>query len=275
MIWRNQIANQREHRSTRRVVRLHFESEEKKCLLKLNPSSYDTDEIFSRVVPPDFHLLYETNRYSVPWTLVGITITVRINSTVIKIYYHERFITAHPRNYRKNQVITDERHRAGLLQRKPGGSSEGWQLAAVKNIGPKMREYVNLLRTGHRSLRQELTKILALSTVYGDQAIHSACDELLKSAVVGVEALELTLKRLYPAQQNKLQLEPIHFQNQKLNQSSPAVDLRQYDALLFETDHSTSALECKETDAIPTRPDSNSATPSGVEVETLERDAPI
>src|SRR5262249_32246755 len=30
IVWRNNIANQREHRSTRRIVRLHFESEEKK-----------------------------------------------------------------------------------------------------------------------------------------------------------------------------------------------------------------------------------------------------
>ena len=67
IVWRNQIANQREHRSHRRVVRLLFESEEKPKLLPLNPVPFDTDEVFSRHVPPEFHLQYESNRYSVPW----------------------------------------------------------------------------------------------------------------------------------------------------------------------------------------------------------------
>jgi transposase len=253
ILWRNQVANQREHRSTRRVVRLHFESEEKAHLLKLNPSPYDTDEIFSRVVTPDFHIIYESNRYSVPWTLVGITVTVRVNSGSIKIFYHEKFITSHPRSYRKNQVLTQASHQAGLLERKPGGSREGWQLAAVKSIGPKMQEYVDLLRTGPRSLRAELSKILALSTVYGDPAVHNACAALLQAGVVGVEALELTLKRLHHPGQSKLHPEPIHFQNSKLNRSVRPVDLRQYDALLLEARNPRASELNERDDADPTR----------------------
>lgn len=254
MIWRNQTANQREHRTTRRVVRLYFESQEKPHLMALNPSPYDTDEVFSRVVPPDFHILYDTNRYSVPWTLVGITVTVRVNPTVLKIFYNERFICWHTRTYQKNQVVTDEKHRTGLLERKPGHSREIWQLAAVKNIGPRMKEYVDLLRGGHRSLRNELSKIMALSTVYGETAVHVACEELLQAGVIGVESLELTLKRLHHPAQAKLQPEPINFQNQKLNRVVPVFDLRRYDALLFESkDNSASENEGNYGD--PTKPE--------------------
>lgn len=243
IIWRNQFANQREHRSTRRVVRLLFETEEKPALLSMNPNPYDTDEIFSRVVPPDFHVIYDTNRYSVQWTLVGITVTLRINPQLIKIFYNERMVAFHTRSYLKNQVFTLPSHKAGLLERKPGGSREGWQLACVKSIGPKMNEYLELLRSGHRSLRSELAKLLALSTIYGNEAVHEACKDLLGSSIVGVEALELTLKRLHHPAQTKLQPEPINFQNQKLNRAAPAVDLRRYDALLFESKNSSASNE--------------------------------
>ena len=40
--WKNQIANQREHRSTRRIIRLVFEGEEKAALMAMNPNSYDS-----------------------------------------------------------------------------------------------------------------------------------------------------------------------------------------------------------------------------------------
>jgi len=67
-------------------------------------------------------VVYDTNRYSVPWTLVGMTVTLRINAHLIKIFYNERLVAHHVRSYLKNQVLTIEIHQQGLLERKPGGS---------------------------------------------------------------------------------------------------------------------------------------------------------
>ncbi len=243
--WRNQFANQRLHGSTRKIPRLHFESDEKPALRALSESKYDTDEIFSKVVGPDFHILYDTNRYSVPWTLTGLSVTLRVTAADIKIYYHERFITAHVRSFVKFKVFTNEKHLAGLLERKPGNSREGWQIAAVKQIGPRMAEYLDLIRSGQRSLRSELGKLLALATVYGDEVVHAACESCLQAGVIGVENLELTLRRTHPAATSQLAPEPIAFQNQKLNRIVPTVDLRQYDALLFGSNTTESAAKDK------------------------------
>jgi transposase len=237
IIWRNQIANQREHRSHRRVVRLLFETEEKPKLTPLNPVPYDTDEVFSRHVPPEFHLQYESNRYSVPWTLVGLTVTVRVNNLEIKIYYNEKFICSHPRSYLKNKVFTTEGHRAGLIARKPGSTRESWQLGYVKGLGPKMAEYVELVRQGPRSLKNELTKLIALTTVYGEEMVLTACAECLGAGLVGVDNVELYLKRRHHPSSTVMQLAPIHFESEKLNRVHPAVDLRKYDALLFEVEN--------------------------------------
>lgn len=237
IIWRNQTANQREHRSHRRVVRLLFETEEKLKLMPLNPVPYDTDEVFSRHVPPEFHLQYESNRYSVPWTLVGLTVTVRTNNLELKIYYNEKLICSHGRSYLKNKVFTTEVHRAGLLERKPGATRESWQLGYVKGLGPKMAEYVELVRQGPRSLKNELTKLIALTTVYGEEMVLAACSECLAAGLVGVDNVELYLKRKHHPAQTVMQLAPIQFESAKLNRVHPAVDLRKYDALLFEVEN--------------------------------------
>lgn len=241
IVWRDQIANTREHRSTRRVVRLFFESAEKPHLMLRNPVPYDTDEIFSRNVTSDFHLQYETNRYSVPWTLVGLTITVRVNSRELKIYYHEKFICSHQRSYLKNKVFTTEVHRAGLLERKPGATRETWQLGYVKSLGPRMAEYVELVRQGPRSLKYELSRLVALVTVYGENVVLDACAECLGSGIVGVDNLELFLKRQHHPSKMNLNPEPIKFNSEKLNRVHPAVDLRKYDALYFEGENHMSA----------------------------------
>lgn len=240
-VWRNQIANQREHRTTRRVVRLMFESEEKSKLLDLNPVPYDTDEIFSRQVTSDFHLQYETNRYSVPWTLVGLTVTVRVNNQEFKVFYNEKFICFHVRSYLKNKVFTTEAHRTGLLERKPGATRETWQLGYVKSLGPKMAEYVELVRQGPRSLKYELTRLVALVTVYSEAVVLEACKECLSSGIVGVDNLELFLKRKHHPSSTNLNPELMQFESEKLNRVHPAVDLRKYDALYFEGENQASA----------------------------------
>lgn len=227
--WRDSIANQREHRSTRKVPRLHFEAVEKAVLRPMNEHSYDTREVLSRVVPPNFLIAYESNRYTVPWTLVGLTLTVRVGDKAIDIYYNDRKVAGHVRRYTKNMVYECSEHMKGLLERKPGASKEGWQIAAVKNIGPAMGDYLNLLRSGHRSIRNEVSRILALATVFGDVAVNATARDLLAHGVIGVDNLELALKRTH----EEIAPAPITFQNSKLNRVVPTVDLRRYDALLF------------------------------------------
>ena len=231
--WRDEIANLREHRSTRRIPRLHFEADEKNLLRPMNPFPYDTAEIFSRVVPPTFLIAYESNRYSVPWTLVGMTLTVRSSDESIEFYYHDQLVAQHIRSYAKNQIFESRAHFRELLERKPGVTREGWQIAAVKNIGPSMVGYLNLVKVGHRSLRNEVSRILALATIYGEKNVNSACEALVARGIIGVESLELSLKQSHHPSECDLQPSPLQFQNAKLNRVVPTVDLRRYDALLF------------------------------------------
>ena len=232
-VWRDEFANRREHRSTRKVPLLHFESAEKHLLRPMNPHAYDTTEAFSRVVPPNFSIPYETNRYSVPWTLVGLTLTIRASDRVLDFFYHEKRVARHVRSYDKHQIFENREHFKELLARKPGGTREGWQIAAVKNIGPAMPGYLDLIRSGHRSMRTEVSRVLALATIYGEKNVNSACEALLKSGVIGVENLELALKSEHHPSMCELQPSPLQFQNSKLNRIVPTVDLRRYDALLF------------------------------------------
>jgi hypothetical protein len=161
-LWCDNIANKREHRSTRKIPALHFDTTERAVLMAMNPHPYDTAEILTRIVPPQCHVAYETNIYSAPWTLVGMSVTIRVDENEVLIFYKEKCVARHLRNYRKSKTITDPAHLKGLLERKPGGSGASWQLAAVKAIGPELEKYLDLIQSGQRSLRQELSQILAL-----------------------------------------------------------------------------------------------------------------
>jgi len=183
--WRDNFANRREHRSTRKIPALMFEQEEKKALRPMNSHPYDTDEIFTRVVPPQFVITYETNRYSAPWTLVGMPVTVRTDDRSIRMYYHDKLVAGHERSYEKNKTFIKDQHSAGLAERKPGANAAGWKLSAIKQIGTNIALYLDLLKSGQRSLKHETSRLMALATIYGNKTVNDACGELLARGIVG------------------------------------------------------------------------------------------
>jgi hypothetical protein len=74
-----------------------------------------------------------------------------------------------------------------------------------------MIEYLDLVRQGPRSLKYELSRLVALVTIYGQQSVLDACAECLGSGVVGVDNLELHLKRTHHPSTTKLQVAPMTF----------------------------------------------------------------
>jgi hypothetical protein len=80
-------------------------------------------------------------------------------------------------------------------------------------------------------MRSEITRLLALSTVYGHEALNTACGELLARSVIGSSNLELFLQ----SNHQKIAPEPIAFKRERLNRSITAIDLRTYDDFLIDT----------------------------------------
>lgn len=254
--WLSQTANQREHRTTRRVPTLVFEYEEKKHMLGINPHPYETDEVISKDVPPQFHLTYDTNQYSVPWTLVGMVVTIRVDDESIRFYYGGKLVSSHPRYYGKHKVFTHPSHQEGLLERKSGADHHTWQVSLVKQAGESLEQYLKLVSSGQRSLRSEVKRLVALITVYGKDAVNQAASELLKRGVVGAASLEMLLKAQGAEEK---QPEPLNFKSPSLNRMTGVPDLSSYDVYCFESEHKNTNV-----------PDAINNEPGASEVTTTE-----
>lgn len=251
--WRDNTANLREHEATRKVPKLVFDNIEKPRMLKANPESYETDEVFSKVVRPDYHLIYETNQYSVPWTLVGLVVTVRIDADWVRVYYNDQFITRHERCYIKNQVpFTKPEHEKGLIEIKPQGKSAHIfaQITLLESYGPSLGQYLKCLRHNGRSLRVEVAKLLALGTIYGEDKLEQAIGDLLKLGTIGIERVEKLLK-VKTTKNDPVKPAPLVLKDQHLNRIPARVDLRRYNELLFNSEETIQAEEFENANTNP------------------------
>ena len=228
--WRDTVANQREHAATRKVPALLFAAEQPHLRPLREP--YDTDEVRSYVVPPPFHLAFDGNRYSVPWRLVGKTLTLRADAETVTVWYGTHRVARHPRSWRKGAALTSPAHVEGLAAHKPGAQPQ-WQVQAVEQLGASARRYLELVRAGTRSLRAELDHLLLLTTLYGPAAVEAALGALLAQAIVGSHHVEQWLK-LQAA--GPVAPPPLTLGDPRLSVPAVRPNLQRYDALLLGPD---------------------------------------
>ncbi len=228
--WRDTLANQREHRVTRKIPAL-LVSEERPVLLPLG-EPYDTDEVRSVVVPPNFRVAFDGNRYSVPWRLVGKPLTLRADAETVTLWYGSHRVARHARCWRRGLEIVLPAHADGLLATKPGAQVH-WQVEAVQALGPAARQYLQLIQAGTRSLKAELDHLLLLTTLYGPVAVEAALAACLAQAIVGSHQVEqwLRLQDTPP-----LAPPPRTLADPRLTVPPVRPNLQRYDALLLAAD---------------------------------------
>jgi len=226
--WRDTVANQREHRATRKIPSL-LVAEERPHLLPLR-EPYDTDEVRSVVVPPTWRVAFDGNRYSVPWRLVGKPLTLRADAETVALWYGTHRVARHARCWRRDIEAVHPPHAEGLLATKPGAQG-AWQVQAVEALGPHARQYLTLIRAGTRSLRAELEHLLLLTTLYGPAPVEAALGACLARAIVGSDHVErwLTLQQARPVAPP-----PLTLGDPRLTVPPVRPNLTRYDALLLE-----------------------------------------
>lgn len=232
--WRDNVANLREHETTKKIPRWLYDSEEFGKLEPINAEAYDTDQVFTNRVRPDFHITYETNHYSVPWTMVNTIVTVRVDSDWLSVFYQEKFVTKHSRSYLKNQKpFTKPEHEAGLLEMKPQGKNAHihWQIDLLKNYGPSVQKYLLALENSPRSLKSEISRLLALGTVFGPIELDKAVAQVIQFGSFGADQVERFLKTTASAK--PINPKPLSLKNENLMRTPARIGLESYDALLF------------------------------------------
>ena len=106
--WLLEVAAVRRHGTTGRVVREHFE-EERRVLLALPAARFDVVLWKEAHVHRDVHVQAEGAFYSVPWTLVGKAVWLRLGQGQVAIHAGDVLVATHPRLGR-GQRSTIEAH---------------------------------------------------------------------------------------------------------------------------------------------------------------------
>ena len=114
--WLREEADQRMHGTVHEVVALRFEREQP-TLVPLPPQRYDTSYYEHRLVSWDGYIDVRGNRYSVPDTLLGRTLSIRIGlDESLRIFDSEELIVTYQLRLAQDGWVTMPEHHKRLWQ---------------------------------------------------------------------------------------------------------------------------------------------------------------
>jgi transposase len=170
--WRDELANQRIHQTTRERPLDRFE-QERSCLRALPSSRLDTDEIVTAIVTSHARIQFDGNRYSVPPQVARKVVVIRASAEQVRVLHEGREIACHRRSYDRRQLICQPDHQLQALRLRR--TSRGRQLEdAFDALGETAREFHLKLRTCPVKTTRHLRRLLNLVRVYGRHDVLAA-----------------------------------------------------------------------------------------------------
>lgn len=176
-LWLDTVANVRIHGETRRRP-IDLFQEDQPRLRPLNPMPYDIGRIETARAGKQFRVTLDTNHYSVPARYVGVRVMLKAYPDRICIYHQDQLIARHVRCYDRHQDIEDPDHPKALQAQRANAREQRLWLRFL-SLSPQAQTYYDGLEQRRTNARHHLRKIVALSDIYGSEAVARAIEDAL------------------------------------------------------------------------------------------------
>ena len=115
--WMAEIADVRIHGTTHERPRDRFVQEQPALIATAIQPSFRLAARVTRIVADDYLVSFDTNRYSVPFTLIGQTVEVQRRDGHVEVFHRDQLVAAHPVLPGKYQLRILPEHGPGAIAR--------------------------------------------------------------------------------------------------------------------------------------------------------------
>lgn len=176
--WLDTVANVRIHGTTRKKPVDMFSTEQQR-LKPLPAIPYDCCAVRNVRVNPQFRVVFETNRYSVPSEYAYKTVCQKTYVDRLEFHWQNRLIAVHRRSYAEHQDFENPEHVRSLL-RERHRARDRKLLAGFLTISQEAEAYYHGLKSKRCQTDMHVRKIMALTERYGVDAVARAVKDALE-----------------------------------------------------------------------------------------------
>jgi len=186
--WRDQIANERIHGTTRERPSQRLLIERPR-LRALPPHPFDTDIVIPMIVSKEARIRFDANTYSVPPELVGKTVQVRADDRRVRVMCDGVEVAGHTRSWGKRQHIEDQTHVQKLLDRRKAARGPSRRQRFLE-FCPEARVYLQEIARRRIRLDHEMDKLFRLVERYGQTEVAGAVVKAVAQRSFGIRYVQ-------------------------------------------------------------------------------------
>ena len=228
LAWLDTTANQRLHQTTGEKPAHRFV---KDALRALPDPSLDFRETETLKVYKDFGIRFDTNVYTVPPRLVGKSITLKADGRTLSVYYKEKLVATHLRNWKKKQRIDLPSHSEQVRKLKKKVFMDK-QMMVFMSLGQETVDYLEKLAYASQPLKKTVDRLLILNDDYGTSSLIYALKKALTHKLYGFAYIQ---NILYQERTPTIRHQPVTLKDEDLNKIRlPKPNLADYDAIAFK-----------------------------------------
>ena len=222
--WLETVANVRVHGQTQKTPQELFGLEQ---LKPLHPLPYQAAIVDTVRVNNQFRITVDGNRYSVPCQYASSQLTLKQFPDRLLVYDQEKLVAEHLRRYDRNQDYELPDHVAPLLLHRKKAREQKLFLRFLA-LCPRAHDYYQQLEQRRLNPRHHVQKIVALSEIYGVEAVTRAMEDAFTFQAFSCEYIANLLQH---RQQPPAEPGALHLTRQQdlLELELPAPDLSIYD----------------------------------------------
>lgn len=223
--WMESVANVRVHGQTNKIPNELFSHEK---LGPLHPMAYEPAIVDTIRVNGQFRIKVDGNAYSVPCQYASSQLTLKKFADRLLIYDKEKLVAEHVRSYDRHQDYELPDHVQPLLLERKKARDQKLFLRFLA-LSAKAEDYYRQLQQRRLNPKHHVQKIVALSELYGTDAVARAMEDAFTYQAFSCEYIANILQqRQSPAEEPGA----LHLTRQQdlLELDLPAPDLSLYDA---------------------------------------------
>ena len=174
--WCLEVAGARPHRTLPGTVHEVFRSLEQGVMRRLPAHPFEVAHWATATVHPDCHVQVRKHLYTVPWSLVGKRVDVRVGERLVTVYSGGELVKTHVRQQgqRRYTDLADlPVGKVAFLQRTPA-----WCRHRATELGSEVRNLVDALlddMPGALTRLRQVQAILRLAEIYPAARLNEAC----------------------------------------------------------------------------------------------------
>lgn len=226
--WLNEVANVRIHQTTGERPTERFKR------LSLNPLPTflpDSRETLTLLVHKDFAVKFDGNTYTAPPWTIGKKLTLKADQNTVTIYHRQKPVASHPRCWERKRRIENPAHQEQVrkIQKRLWLDRD---IALFAALGSEAREYLQALPQTRRSIKKDVSRLLALNHQYGTESLIYALKRAIQHNAYGADYIQNILFQEMNPQKNH---PPVKLKDEALNRirlSEPS--LVDYDSFILK-----------------------------------------